>query len=183
MSEIKITRREGLLAMGAGTAAVALGSGAAVAKKFTGEFNQENIKWYTLEGIDNLFYHILKVDLERKVVDILFKLPANKKVILHRHHADYSTFIIQGELRIFDKEGTLKEIRPTGSFVKTKAGGVHEDGSGDMDCIAWFSNWGTDGMIYEILDPSMNTLATLGLKDFAGLLEAQETPVQPIFPG
>ena len=184
MSKMTITRREGILTLGAAAAAAALGSGTAVAKKFAGEFDQKNIKWNTLEGIENLWYHILKVNPEGKTVDIIFKFGANKKIALHRHQADYSTFIIQGELRLYDKNGLLTEIRPTGSYVQKKAGGPpHDEGGGDVDCIAWFSNWGTDGTIYEILGPNLEIVATLGLNDFKAMFEAQEKPVQPIIPG
>lgn len=183
-SGVAITRREGVFAMGAAAALSMLGSGSAVAKEVAGEFDQSNIKWNSLEGIENIWYHIVRVDPEAKVVDIIFKFAANKKVVLHRHHADYSTFIIQGELRLYDKDGALKEIRPTGSYVQKKAGGPpHDEGGGDVDCIAWFSNWGTDGVIYEVLDAELKTAATLGLKDFKALFEAQEKPIQPIIPG
>lgn len=184
MTDVAITRREGVLGMGAVAALSVLGSGSAVAKKFAGEFDQSNIKWNTLDGIENLWYHIIRVDPSAKIVDIVLKFAANKKVVLHRHHADYSTFIIQGELRLYDKDGVLKEIRPTGSYVQKKAGGPpHDEGGGDVDCIALFSNWGTDGVIYEILDPELKTAATLGFKDFKALFEAQAAPVQPTIPG
>lgn len=183
MGEVAVTRREGLVAMGAAAALTMLGSGAAVAKEFSGQFDQSNIKWNSLEGIENLWYHIIRVDPAARVVDVIFKFAANKKVVLHRHHADYSTFIIQGELRLYDKDGVLKEIRPTGSFVQKKAGGApHDEGGGDVDCIAWFSNCGTDGMIYEILDPELNRVGELGFNDFEGLFAAQAQPVQPIHP-
>lgn len=183
LGDVAVTRRQGLVAMGAAAAVSLLGSGSAVAKEFAGQFDQSNIKWNSIEGFENIWYHIIRVDPEAKVVDIIFKFSANKKVVLHRHHADYSTFIIQGELRLYDKDGALKEIRPTGSFVQAKAGGApHEEGGGDVDCIAWFSNWGTDGMIYEILDADLNKVAEFGFKDFEGLFAAQAQPVQPTFP-
>ncbi len=138
------------------------------------KFDESNISWHTLEGIDNLHYHICAVDEERKIVDILFKFAANKKVVLHRHHADYVTVVLQGELRIYRPNGELKEVRPVGSYVATRGGGEpHTEGGGDVDMIAFFSNRGQDGTIYEILDEQMNTLATLGLQDFKALLAAQ----------
>ena len=147
-------------------------------------FDQSNIKWNTLEGIDHLWYHVLNVDNELKIVDLLLKFAANERVVLHRHHADYSTFIIQGELRLYNADGDLTEIRPTASFVQKPAGGApHTEGGGNEECIAWFSNKGTDGVIYEILGPDGETAATLGLPEFEALMQAQEEPVQPIVPG
>lgn len=53
---------------------------------------------------------------------------------------------------------------------------------GDVDCIAWFSNKGADGVIYEILGANGEILASLGLSEFEALMRAQEEPVQPIVP-
>ena len=138
------------------------------------KFDDSNITWHTLEGIENLHYHVYAVDETNKIVDVMFKFAANKQVVLHRHHADYVTLVIQGELRINRTNGELKEVRPVGSYVATAAGGEpHTDGAGDEDAIAFFSNRGQDGTIYEILDEQLNTVATLGLQDFKGLLQAQ----------
>jgi quercetin dioxygenase-like cupin family protein len=188
MTNTKLTRREGLTGIGTAAAAVAIGSAAASTKAAAavpaGTFDQSNIIWNSLDGIDHVWYHVLKVDPDAKTVDLLLKFAANQRIVLHRHHADYSTFIIQGELRLYDEEGTLTEIRPTASFVEKPGGGApHTEGGGDVDCIAWFSNRGTDGVIYEILGPDKETVATLGLPEFKALWEAQATPVQPVIPG
>ncbi|MEM8571506.1 MAG: regulator [Pseudomonadota bacterium] len=184
MSEIKLTRREGLAGIATAAAATTLGAEAASASPNVGLFDESNVTWNTLDGIDHVWYHVLKVDPDAQIVDLLLKFAANERVILHRHHADYSTFIIQGELRLYDADGELTEIRPTASFVEKQAGGPpHTEGGGDVECIAWFSNRGTDGVIYEILGPDNETLATLGLHDFMALWQAQEPPVQPINPG
>lgn len=138
------------------------------------KFDDRNITWHTLEGIEHLQYHIFAVDEVNKIVDVMFKFAAKQKVVLHRHHADYVTLVVQGELRIYRANGELKEVRPVGSYVATKVGGEpHTEGGGDEDAVVFFSNRGQDGVIYEILDEQMNTLATLGLQDFKGLLQAQ----------
>ena len=181
----KLTRRESLATIGTAVAAMTMGSnGAQAATEVAAAFDQTNIKWNTLEGVDHLWYHVLNVDRDAKVVDLLLKFAANQKVVLHKHHADYSTFIIQGELRLYNDAGELTEIRPTASFVQKPGGGApHTEGGGDTDCIGWFSNKGTDGVIYEILGPNGETLGTLGLSEFEALWQAQEDPVQPIMPG
>lgn len=138
-------------------------------------FDESNISWNTLEGIEHLHYHIFAVDEAMKIVDVMFKFAANKTVILHRHHADYITLVVQGELRIYRANGEVKEVRPVGSYVATRGGGEpHTEGGGDEDAIVFFSNRGQDGVIYEILDPDLNTVATLGLQDFKALLQAQQ---------
>ncbi len=139
-----------------------------------GKFDESNITWHTIEGIENLQYHIYAVDEEMKIVDLVFKFAANKKIALHRHHADYVTVVLQGELRIYRPNGEVKEVRPVGSYVATRGGGEpHTEGGGDEDVIVFFSNRGQDGVIYEILDEQMNTLGTFGVQEFKALLAAQ----------
>lgn len=141
-----------------------------------GLFDDRNVSWQTLDGIEHAAYYVLDVDVEAKVVDVLFRFAANEQVVMHRHHADYRTFVVQGELKIYRPDGSLKEVRPAGSYIFSPAGGEpHTEGGGDVDAIVFFSNRGTDGVIYEILDPNMNTLATLGLHDFKVLFDAQFT--------
>ncbi|MEP1539001.1 MAG: hypothetical protein ABJQ34_18220 [Paracoccaceae bacterium] len=180
----KLTRREGLAKIGTAVAAVTMGASASEAATQAAEaFDQSNLKWNTLEGINHLWYHILNVDRDRQVVDVLFKFAANEKIVLHQHHADYSTFIIQGELRLYNAEGELTEVRPTASFVQKSGGGApHTEGGGDVDCIGWFSNKVTNGIIYEILGPNGENLGTLGIDEFEALMQAQDEPVQPIIP-
>jgi 2,4'-dihydroxyacetophenone dioxygenase len=137
-------------------------------------FDDSTIRWYTLEGIPDLWYHILEVDETSRIVDILFRFSANAKVVLHRHKADYRTFIIQGELRLYNARDELIEIRRVGSYVGKKAGGEpHREGGGDQDVIALFSNRQVDGPVYEILDDDLNVVTTLGMSDFKALFEAQ----------
>lgn len=139
-------------------------------------FDQSNIPWRTVEGVDHLWYYVFDVDEVNRSVDILFKFAANEKILLHRHKADYRTFVIQGELRIYRQNGDLKEVRPLGSYVMSKAGGEpHREGGGDVDVIALFSNRNVkDGLIYEILDEDFNIIAKFGMPEFKAFLELQK---------
>ncbi|HUI22375.1 MAG TPA: regulator [Methylocella sp.] len=140
------------------------------------KFDERNVRWFRLEGISDVWYHVLEVDQKNRIVDILFKFSAGAKIVLQRHRAAYRTFVIQGELRIYNANGDLKEIRGVGSYVSRPAGGEpHREGGGDQDVIAVFSNRDVEGPIYEILDDDLNTTAILGLEDFKALLEAQQT--------
>lgn len=141
-------------------------------------FDTRNIQWYTLDGFPHVAYHICAVDEEKRIVDILFKFDANSRIALHRHKAAYITLVLQGELRIYRANGELKEIRPVGSYVATAADGEpHTEGGGpDQDVIAFFSNRNVSDLVYEILDPELKTVATLGINEFKALLEAQGKP-------
>jgi len=141
-------------------------------------FDDRNTRWYTLEGFDHLAYHICEVDERLRTVDILFKFAANQKIALHRHKAPYRTLVLQGELRIYRANGELKEVRPVGSYVSAASDGEpHTEGGGDIDVIAFFSNRGVDGPVYEILDDDLNVVATFGIPEFKALLAAQSPSV------
>ncbi len=137
-------------------------------------FDDSNIVWRTIEGIDHLAYHIYDVDETGRIVDLLFKFAANQQIALHRHRAAYRTLVVQGELRIYRANGELKEVRPVGSYVMAEAGGEpHREGGGDQDVIVFFSNRTVEDVIYEILDDDLNIVASFGMAEFKELLSAQ----------
>lgn len=78
-------------------------------------FNNEAITWNRLEGIDHLQYFILDVDSERQIVDVLFKFDANEQIVLHRHVALNHMLVLQGEHRLYEPDGSVKEVRHCGS--------------------------------------------------------------------
>ncbi|MEO1204819.1 MAG: regulator [Pseudomonadota bacterium] len=143
-------------------------------KKTAPQFDDSRIRWKTLDGIDHLAYHIYRVDQEREIVDAIFKFDASKKIFLHKHHAEYVTLVMDGELRIYKPNGELKEVRPTGSYVLTQPGAdAHTEGGGDMDTIVFFSIRGTKGAFYDILDEALAPIETVGFEDFKALYQAQ----------
>ncbi|HVJ51773.1 MAG TPA: hypothetical protein VM689_04890 [Aliidongia sp.] len=138
------------------------------------EFDDSNIVWRTVDGLENAAYHIYDVDEKGGIVDVIFKFAANRQVMLHRHRSPYRTLVIQGELRIYRANGELKEIRPTGSYVSTQAGGEpHRECGGDQEAIVFFSNRQIEDAVYEFLDDDLNSVMTLGLADFRALFDAQ----------
>lgn len=139
------------------------------------QFDDSNIDWQNLEGFDHLSFYIFDVDRERQIVDVLFKFAANEKIALHRHVALNHMLVIQGEHRLYEPDGSLKEVRPTGRYTASPASpDPHCEGGGDQDVVIFFSIRGTDGTMYEILDDEQNIIATLGMDDFEGLYALQQ---------
>lgn len=139
------------------------------------KFNDAHIPWKQY-GIDDILYHIYRVDEEREIVDGIFKFPAKRKIFLHRHLAEYATLVMHGELRLYHPDGTLKEIRPTGSYVLTKPGAPpHTEGGGDVDAIVVFSFRGTKGGLFDVLDETTGeAVQTVSFDDAKALFAAQE---------
>jgi quercetin dioxygenase-like cupin family protein len=138
-------------------------------------FDDHNIKWNKLGDLEHLLYSVLNVDEKNYIVHVLFKFDANEKIVLHRHMIPNNTFVVQGEHRLYEPDGTLKEIRPVGSYRSSPPGDVHREGGGDdQDVIVFFDMRGHDGVFYEVLDDNQNVIGTLSYADFLGLYKAQQ---------
>lgn len=138
-------------------------------------FDDRNIRWNKLGDFEHLLYSVVDIDEENKTVDFLLKLAANQQIFLHRHMAQNNTFVVQGEHRIYESNGNLKEIRPIGSYTASPASNEpHREGGGDIDAVVLFSVRGNDGVLYEVLDDDSNLVATLSMQDIIGLYKAQQ---------
>lgn len=145
----------------------------------TYQFDDRNIYWNKLGDFEHLVYSILDIDEINKIIDVLFKFSANQQIVLHRHKVHNNTFVIQGEHRLYEPNGKIKEIRPVGSYTCSPASDEpHREGGGDQDVVVFFSIRGSDGVLYEVLDDDMNLIATLSFQDFVGLYQAQQMNVE-----
>lgn len=137
-------------------------------------FNTANITWQTLAGFEHLQYAILDIDAPNKIIDVLFKFAAQQQIVLHRHKALNKTFVIQGEHRLYEADGRLKEVRALGSYTSSEPSDTpHREGGGEIDVIVFFSIRGSDGVLYEILDDDLNIIASLSFQDFIALYQKQ----------
>jgi len=138
-------------------------------------FDDANLPWRSLDTIEHLHYWILDIDRQNKIVDVVFKFAANQQIVLHRHKVPNKTFVIQGEHRLYEADGRLKEIRPVGSYTSSlPSDEPHREGGADEDAIVFFSIRGNEDVFYEILDDDLNVIATLGIQDFIDLYAVQK---------
>ena len=148
------------------------------------QFDDRNTRWNTLGGFQHLAYSILNIDEARLTADVLFKFAANQKIVLHRHMALNNTFVIQGEHRLYEPDGRLKEVRPVGSYTSSPANPApHREGGGDQDVVILFSIRGNDGVLYEVLDDDQNTIATISMEDLTALYQLQQEQARGAAPG
>jgi quercetin dioxygenase-like cupin family protein len=137
-------------------------------------FDDANINWQTLGDFEHLLYSILDIDEENKTIEIIYKFAANQQIVLHRHKALNHIFVIQGEHRIYEANGVLKEVRSVGSYtISQPSVEPHREGGGDIDVVVLFSIRGSDGVLYEVLDDDLNVIATLSMQDFIDLYKNQ----------
>lgn len=142
----------------------------------TCHFDDRAIQWSRFgDFVPAFHYTILNLDEEVRIADVLFKLPANEQILLHRHHALNHTFVVQGEHRLYETDGRLREVRPSGSYTVSPASEKpHREGGGEQDVIILFSiRPGDDEVLYELLDDELNPLGTITFQTLVELYRAQ----------
>ncbi len=137
-------------------------------------FDDRILTWSRLDWLEHVWFYVYDIDKKNGIVDVVFKFAANSKAMLHQHKTPYVTLVLQGELRFYRPNGELKEIRPTGSYVKgVPDGEPHLEGGGDQETIVFFSNRNVEDALYMFLDDKMQPTVTLRLADVEAALEAQ----------
>lgn len=135
-------------------------------------FDDRNIHWNKLGDFDHFVYAILDIDKASFIADLIFKFDPHQPIILHRHKVLNKTFVVQGEHRIFEPTGDLKEIRRVGSFTSSPASpDPHRESGGGEGAIVLFSiraNSDTD-VLYELLDDQQNLIGTLTMQNLIDL--------------
>ncbi len=117
---------------------------------------------------------MLNIDETNRLIDVIFKLDAHKKIVLHRHKAFNTSLVVQGEHRIYQANGELKEIRPVGSFTTSLASDdPHTECGGDEGAVGLFSIRESAGVLFELLDDDLNRIATLTFQDIIDLYQQQ----------
>ena len=139
------------------------------------KFDDSNIAWRTLDWLPNISFFVYDVDEQAGIVDVIFKFAANKRVMLHIHHAPYITFVVQGELRFQHPDGSPKEVRACGSYVKGEVTGIAhtEGGAGNEDAIVFFSNRNIKNNLYEFIGADGKQFKMLTIADFREQLDQE----------
>jgi quercetin dioxygenase-like cupin family protein len=147
------------------------------AEKHSFAFDDRNLRWHKLGDLEHFVFFVFDVDLERGLVDFILKFEPNQRIILHRHLALTNTFVVQGEHRLYEPNGALKETRPVGSYTSSLPGEPHREGGGDEGCVVFYSVRGNTDILFELLDDNLNIVGTLTVRDFIEALEEQKKAV------
>ena len=137
-------------------------------------FDDRNIRWYELGEFEHFVFAMFDVDVQHKIVDFILKFPPNQQIFLHRHLALTNTLVVQGEHRLYEPNGALREVRSVGSYTSTPPGEPHREGAGDEGGVVFYSVRWKDGVLFEVLDDDLKIVGTLGMDDFVGALREQK---------
>ncbi|MEM7468610.1 MAG: regulator [Pseudomonadota bacterium] len=135
----------------------------------------DEITWLPFAGIENLELSLLDIDESRSVVDLIVRFAPNKTVTMHNHLAQTNMLIIQGELRIFEPDGSIRESRTPGRYYRGRTGDAHSEGGGPEGAVVFYSMRADDDpKVLDIMDDDGNVQATLSMDDVRGAWEAQQ---------
>lgn len=138
-------------------------------------FDTENIKWRRFTGDDEFDYPIdysaaLLNIREDGHVDMLYRWAPNSYCHFHRHTAETTSTILEGELHVIDVDPETGEelntrIRKAGDFAHKASGDVHMERGGPEGALVMFNLYAPDGVLAESLDRDGTVLATSRCED------------------
>jgi len=137
------------------------------------KFDDRNIRWQKLGTFEHFVLAMLDVDEKRSLIDFIVKFDANEQIFLHRHTAHTNTLVVQGEHRLYEPNGKLKEVRPVGSYTSSPPGEPHREGGGVEGCVVVYSIRADGDTIFEVLDDDQKIVGAFYMRDFTGILEEQ----------
>lgn len=132
------------------------------------------IKFQPFPGVEGLEVHVFDVDIERQILDAVFRFPANDTVALHRHVSQTNMLILDGELIIYDDDGSVRDRRTAGHYYAGTRDDVHTEGGGPDGAVVLYSVRGHgDPRVIELLDKDGNVAGALTFDDVTALMAAQ----------
>jgi hypothetical protein len=137
-------------------------------------FDDRKMRWFNLGDFKHFVFAMYDVDRERRLVDFMLKFEPNEQIFLHRHLALTNTLVVQGEHRLYEPNGRLKEIRQTGTYTSTPPGEPHREGGGNEGAVVFYSvRAGNGDVLFEVLDDDLKVVGLLSMADFIEELEEQ----------
>ena len=133
------------------------------------------VKWLPFAGIENLELSLCDIDEARGVVDLVVRFAPNQTVTMHNHLAQTNMFIIQGELRMYEPDGSIRERRPAGRYYVGKTNDSHSEGGGPDGAVVFYSMRADDNDdVLEVMDNDKNVVTTLTMDDVRAAWATQQ---------
>ena len=131
------------------------------------EFDGDKIDWVEFDDPSQPYpckywMSILGADAETGRIDLIVKWPPNSYCHFHRHVADTTILVLEGEQHVTEilddgSEGESK-VRTAGTYAMSKGGEAHMEKGGPNGATVFFALHAIDGTVFETLDQEMNVL-------------------------
>jgi hypothetical protein len=107
-------------------------------------------------------------------LDLIVKWPPNSYCHFHRHVADTSILVIEGEqhITVINDDGSegAHKVRPAGTYAFSRAGEAHMERGGPEGAVIFFALYSAEGKLFETLDKDMNVLAASTVQEMGKVL-------------
>jgi hypothetical protein len=139
-------------------------------------FDSDHIEWTHIQDPEAGYpcdykMAVLGADPKTGRLDLIVKWPPNSYCHFHRHVADTTILVLEGEQHIIEiaEDGTEGEhkVRPAGTYASSPGGDAHMEHGGPEGATVFFAMQSTDGKLFEMLDREMNLLDTTTVEQMA----------------
>ncbi|MEM7002038.1 MAG: hypothetical protein AAF529_14715 [Pseudomonadota bacterium] len=124
-------------------------------------FENENLRWKRYTGSDRFDYPIdysaalLRASADGHV-DLLYRWAPDSYCHFHRHRAQTTSTVLQGELHVIDVDPDTgaelgRKVRRPGDFAAKEPGDVHMECGGPEGALVLFHLYTEDGLLAETL--------------------------------
>jgi 2,4'-dihydroxyacetophenone dioxygenase len=140
----------------------------------TFSFDDSQIIWGDFPYVKDATFFLYDFDEEHRVIDLLFKFEANKKITVHTHIQTTNMFIVQGELRIYETDGTIKEVRHAGQYFRGRKDDTHSEGGGPEGAVVFYSvRCDERDELFNVIGEEEQVIATINIDDVHTMWDAK----------
>lgn len=138
-------------------------------------FDDRIVPWTPFGDFEGFVVGLYRAEPELGLAHFVAKFEPNSRIHLHRHVAETTTYVIDGELRVYEPDGTLADVRPAGTYAVTPAGAPpHREGAGDEPCVVFYGMRSDQDLILEWLNDDFSVYAPLTISTIAAAIEQQK---------
>jgi hypothetical protein len=142
-------------------------------------FDSDHIEWTHIQDPEAGYpcdYKMAVLGADAKIgrLDLIVKWPPNSYCHFHRHVADTTILVLEGEQHIIEigedgSEGEHK-VRLAGTYASSPGGEAHMEHGGPEGATVFFAMQSKDGRLFETLDREMNVLESSTIEEMASNL-------------
>ncbi|MGB1883140.1 MAG: cupin domain-containing protein [Gammaproteobacteria bacterium] len=140
------------------------------------QFDVDAIHWQPFGSYTGFDYRLLNVDVDNRVIDMLFRFEPDRRCFYHTHHTPSSTLVLHGEQHIWEKDENGDErhkVRRAGEFAVSNGADTHIEGGGPDGAVIYMNVRANDDIVYSILNDDLTTRVDVSLGAFAEAFAAQ----------
>lgn len=146
------------------------------------DYQGDHVPWKRIKDPDQDYpvdYHmaVLGSDPEKGLLDLIVKWEPDAYCHFHRHVADTTLLVLQGEQHVaeFDESGEEvgRKTRRAGEYARRPGGEAHMEWAGPEGAVVFFSLRAQekDGAIFEILDRDMKVVSAANVTEMVAALD------------